>query len=128
MLLRAALTDEEIASAPWSPDSTCPNCQYGLYADDPDQYVWNPQGQNLIEEAFDIPIFAVNPVSGVPLQVYNQIMTVSLIHMRSMLKPGTEPVVARACPLMKMRVTRITRFTAQVLNRSCGQRWIRRHA
>ncbi|KAF7729030.1 hypothetical protein EC973_005061 [Apophysomyces ossiformis] len=28
----------------WSPDIACPNCQYGLYANEPDQYVWNPKG------------------------------------------------------------------------------------
>ncbi|KAF9430128.1 hypothetical protein BGZ94_008234, partial [Podila epigama] len=25
-----------------SPDSTCPNCEFGLYANSPDQYQWNP--------------------------------------------------------------------------------------
>jgi len=34
-----------IASRPASfasPDSTCPNCEFGLYANTPNQYQWNP--------------------------------------------------------------------------------------
>jgi len=25
-----------------SPDTTCPNCEFGLYSDTPNQYQWNP--------------------------------------------------------------------------------------
>ncbi|KAI8971483.1 Nicastrin-domain-containing protein [Mycotypha africana] len=44
-----------------SPDSVCPNCEYGLYANDTKQYEWNPSAQGLLEQAFDFPIFAIKP-------------------------------------------------------------------
>ncbi|CEI91268.1 hypothetical protein RMCBS344292_05565 [Rhizopus microsporus] len=56
-----------------SPDSTCPNCQFGLYANDSDPYQWNPQALNLIEQSFDIPIFAIKPTDDISNNVYNQI-------------------------------------------------------
>lgn len=127
VLLRGALTDDQIASAPWSPDTTCPNCQYGLYANDPDQYVWNPQGQGLIEEAFDKPIFAINPVSGLPLQVYNQIMTVGNRYELNVITMYQTILIARVYLLTRMRATRIIHFTVPVLSRSCGRQWIRKH-
>lgn len=56
-----------------SPDSTCPNCQFGLYANDSDPYQWNPQALNLIEQSFDIPIFAIKPTDDISNNAYNQI-------------------------------------------------------
>ncbi|KAM3580291.1 hypothetical protein VKS41_007527 [Umbelopsis sp. WA50703] len=59
----------------YSPDSTCPNCEYGLYANDSDQYVWNPNGNGMIYESFDYPIFALNPIDSLSTAAYNQVMT-----------------------------------------------------
>ncbi|CAG8529306.1 21462_t:CDS:10, partial [Cetraspora pellucida] len=58
----------------FSPDEKCPNCQYGLYRDETDQYQWNPNGQGLIQERFDFPMFAVYPLDGRALNSYNLIM------------------------------------------------------
>ncbi|CAG8478267.1 10222_t:CDS:10 [Cetraspora pellucida] len=58
----------------FSPDEKCPNCQYGLYRDETDQYQWNPNGQGLIQERFDFPIFAVYPINGRAIFSYNLIM------------------------------------------------------
>ncbi|CAG8714639.1 6152_t:CDS:2, partial [Racocetra fulgida] len=65
-----------VASRPsaFSPDDTCPNCQYGLYRDEKDQYQWNPNGQGLIQERFDFPIFAVYPFDNRSSKSYNRIM------------------------------------------------------
>jgi nicastrin len=60
----------------FSPDSTCPNCQFGLYANDTEQYVWNPQAQSLIEQNFDYPIFAIRPEDTISKKVYEYIMKV----------------------------------------------------
>ncbi|KAI9481077.1 MAG: glycosyltransferase family 20-domain-containing protein [Benjaminiella poitrasii] len=56
-----------------SPDSSCPNCQFGLYANDTEQYEWNPDSQNLIEQSFDFPIFAIRPGDNTSQQVYDYI-------------------------------------------------------
>ncbi|KAI7901564.1 Nicastrin-domain-containing protein [Cokeromyces recurvatus] len=56
-----------------SPDSSCPNCQFGLYANDTVQYEWNPEAQNLIEQNFDFPIFAIRPEDDVSQEVYDYI-------------------------------------------------------
>ncbi|KAF9924705.1 hypothetical protein FBU30_005375 [Linnemannia zychae] len=45
---------------PISPDTTCPNCEFGLYANTPNQYQWNPTGSGLLYEQFDFPIYALN--------------------------------------------------------------------
>eukprot|EP00842_Homolaphlyctis_polyrhiza_P001643 jgi/Hompol1/247/HPOL_000396-RA len=45
----------------YSIDSACPNCNYGLYANDPQQYNWNPAGNNLLYAALDFPIFGIYP-------------------------------------------------------------------
>ncbi|KAF1801387.1 Nicastrin-domain-containing protein [Mucor lusitanicus] len=56
-----------------SPDSSCPNCQFGLYANDTNAYQWNPQAQNLIEQTFDFPIFAIRPEDDTSQKVYDQV-------------------------------------------------------
>ncbi|KAJ3009695.1 hypothetical protein HKX48_007789 [Thoreauomyces humboldtii] len=45
----------------WSPDSICPNCQYGLYGNQSEStwHVWNPNGNSLFLDSYDFPIFAV---------------------------------------------------------------------
>jgi nicastrin len=60
----------------FSPDSKCPNCRFGLYADDTEQYVWNPQAQSLIEQNFDYPIFAIRPEDAISKNVYDYIIKV----------------------------------------------------
>lgn len=42
VLLRAGMDNTSLAEA-LSPDTTCPNCEFGLYAGDPNAYQWNPQ-------------------------------------------------------------------------------------
>ncbi|KAI8332555.1 Nicastrin-domain-containing protein [Chlamydoabsidia padenii] len=70
-----ALLTSALNTAPLtSPDSNCPNCQFGLYASEPDAHVWNPQGTGLINESFDIPIYGINPTSNQSAQVYNDLM------------------------------------------------------
>ncbi|KAI8136925.1 Nicastrin-domain-containing protein [Fennellomyces sp. T-0311] len=72
-LLREAMDPESLANA-HSPEGICPNCQFGLYADNP--YPWNPNGQDLLEREFNIPIFAINPMNRVSNQIYNYIMRI----------------------------------------------------
>jgi len=43
----------------FSPEKTCPSCEYGLYQNDSFQYQWNPNGNGLSYENFDFPIFGV---------------------------------------------------------------------
>ena len=59
-----------------SPDSPCPNCQFGLYANDTNRYEWNPQAQNLIEQTFDFPIFAIRPEDTTSKKVYDYVTSV----------------------------------------------------
>lgn len=61
-----------------SPDSSCPNCEFGLYANDTDQYEWNPTAQSLIEENFDFPIFAIRPEDDTSKTVYGYITEVCM--------------------------------------------------
>ncbi|KAI9281897.1 glycosyltransferase family 20-domain-containing protein [Sporodiniella umbellata] len=56
-----------------SPDSTCPNCEFGLYANDPDIYQWNEQALGLIQQSFDIPIFAIKPTDDKSKQTYDHL-------------------------------------------------------
>ncbi|RIB26845.1 Nicastrin-domain-containing protein [Gigaspora rosea] len=58
----------------FSPDETCPNCQYGLYRDEENQYQWNPNGLGLIQERFDFPIFALYPFDDHTTSTYNRVM------------------------------------------------------
>ncbi|KAI8096192.1 Nicastrin-domain-containing protein [Halteromyces radiatus] len=58
-----------------SPDSSCPNCAFGLYANDAETYIWNPQATGLLDEAFDIPLYGLNPTSNESTQVYNTIQS-----------------------------------------------------
>ncbi|CDH57981.1 nicastrin [Lichtheimia corymbifera JMRC:FSU:9682] len=72
-LLRGAMDQAQLANVK-SPDSPCPNCQFGLYAQDEDAYVWNVDGQDLIGESFSIPIFGLNPTSQSSKQIYSYVM------------------------------------------------------
>ncbi|KAI7867163.1 glycosyltransferase family 20-domain-containing protein [Spinellus fusiger] len=71
-LLRGSLLVPEGSFA--SLDTSCPNCQYGLYAKDPDQYIWNPQAQGILEENLPFPVFGINPIDGDSINAYNAIM------------------------------------------------------
>ncbi|KAI9484451.1 Nicastrin-domain-containing protein [Zychaea mexicana] len=73
VLLREAMDAKDLVSV-HSPEGACPNCEFGLYADDDDPYQWNPQGQDLLQRAFDIPIFGINPVNRISKQIYNYVM------------------------------------------------------
>ncbi|KAI9323739.1 Nicastrin-domain-containing protein [Dichotomocladium elegans] len=73
VLLRSAMDTEQLGRV-LSPDEDCPNCQYGLYANDSDRHIWNPQGQGLIEKSFRIPIMGLNPTTNASIQVYNSII------------------------------------------------------
>lgn len=77
------------ASSFSSPDSSCPNCEFGLYAKEAEQYVWNPQAQNLIEESFEFPIFAILPEDSLSQSVYNAIMKVT-VYIQIGKKPNTK--------------------------------------
>ncbi|KND02246.1 uncharacterized protein SPPG_02727 [Spizellomyces punctatus DAOM BR117] len=48
--------------ATWSSDSTCPNCQFGLYSNQPPSswHQWNPDGNSLSFQDFDFPIFGIS--------------------------------------------------------------------
>lgn len=61
----------------FSPDSTCPNCEFGLYANDTDRYEWNPSAQSLIQENYDFPIFAIRPEDTLSNAVYEYITKAS---------------------------------------------------
>ncbi|KAL1917773.1 uncharacterized protein VTP21DRAFT_3607 [Calcarisporiella thermophila] len=43
----------------YSPDSLCPNCEFGLYANDSNRYNWNPIGSGLIYDSFNFPVYAI---------------------------------------------------------------------
>ncbi|KAI8582078.1 hypothetical protein K450DRAFT_228897 [Umbelopsis ramanniana AG] len=58
----------------YSPESKCPNCEFGLYANDADQYTWNPNGNSMIYEPINIPIFALDPIDVLSATAYRQIM------------------------------------------------------
>ncbi|RKP13537.1 Nicastrin-domain-containing protein [Piptocephalis cylindrospora] len=45
----------------YSPDVSCPNCEFGMYAGQNTQTQWNPNGNGLIYRTYDIPIFATSP-------------------------------------------------------------------
>lgn len=70
------LTSTPSDTIAYSPDSTCPNCEFGLYANDTDRYSWNPKAQNLIEQNFDFPIFAIRPEDEMSNTVYDYITKV----------------------------------------------------
>lgn len=63
------LADETIfpVLAAYSPDSKCPNCQYGIYGNATsgsieEKYLnheWNTHGNGLLDEYFDFPIFLI---------------------------------------------------------------------
>lgn len=72
VILGNVTNDNQLAS----PESSCPNCQFGLYANDKDQYQWNAQAQNLIEESFDFPIFAIRPEDTLSRSVYDSVIAV----------------------------------------------------
>ncbi|KAF9087087.1 hypothetical protein BGX29_001048 [Mortierella sp. GBA35] len=57
-----------------SPDSTCPNCEFGLYANTPNQYQWNPTGSGLLFEQFDFPIYALNTMDNRNTMSYASVM------------------------------------------------------
>ncbi|KAI9003235.1 Nicastrin-domain-containing protein [Gaertneriomyces semiglobifer] len=58
----------------WSIETTCPNCEYGLYANEKDKWhQWNPKGNGLAYENFGVPIYGVaadqnNARSAVPIK------------------------------------------------------------
>ncbi|KAI9289178.1 Nicastrin-domain-containing protein [Umbelopsis sp. AD052] len=58
----------------YSPESKCPNCEFGLYANDTDQYTWNPNGNSMIYEPVNIPIFALDPIDTLSAATYKQVM------------------------------------------------------
>jgi nicastrin len=50
----------------YSPDVSCPNCQFGLYKNTPlESYPWNPNGNGALFSNIPFPIFAAWPWSGV---------------------------------------------------------------
>ncbi|KAF9917062.1 hypothetical protein BX616_002041 [Lobosporangium transversale] len=57
-----------------SPDTTCPNCEFGLYANSPDQYQWNPTGTGLLYKNFDFPIYALNTMDERNSMSYNAVI------------------------------------------------------
>ncbi|KAG0210356.1 hypothetical protein BGX28_009408 [Mortierella sp. GBA30] len=57
-----------------SPDTTCPNCEFGLYAGAANQYQWNPTGTGLLYEQFDFPIYALNTMDARNTMSYNAVM------------------------------------------------------
>ncbi|KAI8074161.1 Nicastrin-domain-containing protein [Gongronella butleri] len=57
-----------------SPDSVNPNHAFGLYASDPNAYVWNQQATEITQASFNLPIFAIEPFDQPSTQVYTTIM------------------------------------------------------
>jgi len=53
--------DDNQGSIPYSPDKQCPNCEFGMYSEgERANYKWNPYGDGLLFEYFDIPIFGLS--------------------------------------------------------------------
>ncbi|KAF9429330.1 hypothetical protein BGZ76_001447, partial [Entomortierella beljakovae] len=57
-----------------SPDSTCPNCEFGLYADSQNQHQWNPTGTGLLYQSYSFPIYALNTMDLRNTMSYNAVM------------------------------------------------------
>ncbi|KAF9350144.1 hypothetical protein BGX26_011638, partial [Mortierella sp. AD094] len=57
-----------------SPDSTCPNCEFGLYANTPNQHIWNPTGTGLLYQHYDFPIYALNTMDDRNTMSYNAVI------------------------------------------------------
>ncbi|KAG0365842.1 hypothetical protein BGZ54_006151 [Gamsiella multidivaricata] len=57
-----------------STDSTCPNCEFGLYAGSANQYQWNPTGTGLLYQSFDFPIYALNTMDDRNTMSYNAVI------------------------------------------------------
>ncbi|KAH6566976.1 hypothetical protein BASA60_003020 [Batrachochytrium salamandrivorans] len=57
----------------YSPEMSCPNCAYGLYANQPTRYLWNPSGNSLVNSDFDFPIFGIHPGDPTSIQTINAI-------------------------------------------------------
>ncbi|KAG0049062.1 hypothetical protein BGZ83_006069 [Gryganskiella cystojenkinii] len=57
-----------------SPDTTCPNCDFGLYAGSTSQYQWNPNGSGLLFQNYDFPIYALNTMDQRNTMSYNAVM------------------------------------------------------
>ncbi|KAL2917947.1 hypothetical protein HK105_202361 [Polyrhizophydium stewartii] len=57
------LVDTALPQA-FSPESKCPNCAFGLYAGQGNQYNWNPKGTGLSSLSFDFPIFSMSAISA----------------------------------------------------------------
>ncbi|CAG8600544.1 20451_t:CDS:10, partial [Dentiscutata erythropus] len=72
--------------AEFSPDETCPNCQFGLYRDENDQHQWNPNGRGLIQQRFDFLIFALYPFEQNSTSDYNRVMKGAASNMLSSFK------------------------------------------
>ncbi|TPX55456.1 hypothetical protein PhCBS80983_g05290 [Powellomyces hirtus] len=55
----------------WSPDTTCPNCQYGLYGNQSEEtwHLWNPNGNSLFFDKYEFPIFGVSTDSTNPQRI-----------------------------------------------------------
>ncbi|OZJ03933.1 hypothetical protein BZG36_03611 [Bifiguratus adelaidae] len=76
-VVNGTIPNDVARPAQFSPDSTCPNCEVGLYANDPAQYQWNPQGTGLMFKSFNFPIFggaasnAASDYQDYPLQAVN---------------------------------------------------------
>ncbi|KAG0027575.1 hypothetical protein BGZ81_005470 [Podila clonocystis] len=63
-----------------SPDSTCPNCEFGLYANTPNQYQWNPSASGLLYRQYDFPIYALNTIDERNTMSYNAVMIAANIN------------------------------------------------
>ncbi|KAF9959462.1 hypothetical protein BGZ65_000383, partial [Modicella reniformis] len=63
-----------------SPDTTCPNCEFGLYANSPDQHQWNPTGTGLLYEQFDFPIYALNTMDERNTVSYNSVIQAATLN------------------------------------------------
>ncbi|KAF9201270.1 hypothetical protein BGZ49_008472 [Haplosporangium sp. Z 27] len=57
-----------------SPDSTCPNCEFGLYANTSNQHIWNPTGTGLLYQSYNFPIYALNTLDERNTMSYNAVM------------------------------------------------------
>ncbi|KAF9582380.1 hypothetical protein BGW38_000278 [Lunasporangiospora selenospora] len=63
-----------------SPDTTCPNCEFGLYAGSPDQYQWNPTGTGQLYQSYDLPIYALNTMDQRNTISYNAVLQAAIMN------------------------------------------------
>jgi hypothetical protein len=72
------LVKDAVKPQSYSLDAKIPNLDFGLYKDEQDPHIWNPNGEEMLEKSYEIPIFEVftsdlsNPATNNLYQAVNK--------------------------------------------------------